>query len=486
MTNKFFLLNLYVLGLNLTILVLPTPAWPSPPAGEGIRPYTGNPMYWQYNGKPTLLLGGMAYGEPHLTPKDELVRELDKLKASGGNYMRDTMAVFVKTPVQGVYPFVKHSDGKYDLSKHNPTFWNHVKVFYEETQKRGMIAQVELWDQWEQYKDNWDKNPWNPKNNINYTSSATGIPEVQNNAPYSKTPPFFYAYKDSNKKVVLKLQRAYIKKLLDVGRHFNNIIYEIGNESSEPQAWNDYWANFIKSNSDKMTSVTDQRGDYNPDGDLMYVINHSNIYDFIDVSQIGMGHTTNDFHQKHYNDFINIRNKILTTGKKCPVNNTKGYKWIRSWGDEYAGGESISINRLWHGIFAGLAGFGFHPSHYEVDSRSGSAMLPNVLRNIKGVRWMESQINMTKMNPDNDVLLNRSSNEAYAMSEFGGKTHVVFFTGENGKSVDIDLKLFGGKTFKLTWYNPNANTIHSTKIINGGGHYSLTTPYSGRWLAILK
>jgi uncharacterized protein DUF6298 len=148
---------------------------PPPPTGKGIE---ADGMYWKYNGKQVLLLGGMAYGEPHLTPKADLIRELDKLKAAGGNYMRATMAVYTNTPVQGVYPFVKRSAGKYDLSKPNPIFWEYVRTLYAETQKRGMIVQVELWDHWSQYRGNWRKNPWNPKNNINYTTSATGIPEV--------------------------------------------------------------------------------------------------------------------------------------------------------------------------------------------------------------------------------------------------------------------------------------------------------------------
>ena len=449
------------------------------PTGNGI---VADGMYWKYNGKKILLLGGMAYGEPHLTPKAELLRELDKLKAAGGNYMRMTMvSVYDKTRVQGMYPFVKRSDGKFDLNQLNPTFWNYVKILFEETQKREMIVQVELWDQWEFYKGNYDETYWNPKNNINYSSSATGIESSLPDKPYEITPAFFYAYRDRNKAVVLKYQRAFIQKLLQVAKPFNNIIYEIGNESLEPQGWNDYWAKYIKSNAGKKVYVTDQREDYSSDGNLTYVLKHPVMYNFIDVSQVGMKHITTDYHQKHYNDFINVRNKILASGIKRPMNNIKGYKWVRSWGDAYKGGESVSINRLWHGIFAGLAGFAFHPSYYEADSRSGSAMMPNVLRNIKSMRMLEESVDIMRMSPSNHLLNGRSADEAYALASVS--QYVVYFTGKADRTVT--LKRSSSKSIKLVWLNPDTGKLGSPITVTGRV-ITLPAPGFGRHVAILS
>jgi len=452
---------------------------PPPPAESGI---VADGMYWKYNGKQTLLLGGMAHGEPHLIPKDELTRELDKLKESGGNYMRMTMvSVFPKTRIQGMHPFVRRSDGKFDLNQLNPDFWDHVKVLLEEAQKREMIVQVELWDKWEFYNNNYDKTYWNPKNNSNYSSSATGLETSLPEKPYKKSPAFFNAYRDSNKTVVLKYQRAFIQKLLEVAKPFNNVIYEIGNESSEPQEWNDYWAKYIKSNAGKNVYVTDQRDDYSPDGNITHVLNHPALYDFIDVSQIGMGHITTDYHQKHYNDFINVRNKILASGIKRPMNNTKGYKWVRSWGDAYKGGENVSINRLWHGIFSGLAGFGFHPSHYETDSRAGSAMRPNVLRNIKSMRMLEERVDIMQMSPGNHLLNGQSADEAYALAS--GSQYAVYFTGKADRTVT--LKRESSKSTQLVWLNPDTGKLDSPITVTGTV-ITLKAPGLGRHVAILS
>ena len=451
-----------------------------PHTGSGIQPYAGNPMYWEYNGQPTLLLGGMVHGEPHLFTKSELISELDKLKAAGGNYMRDTMAIYTKTHVQDVYPFVKRSDGKFDLNQLNPVFWNYVKTFYEETQKRGMIVQVELWDQWEFFKTMWDQGVWNPKNNINYTQSATGIPEVFNDIPYRVRHPFFLAHQDSNKKVVLKYQEAYIKKLLNVGKPFNNIIYEIGNESSEPQSWNDHWAKFVHAHAGKKVYVTDQRGDYNPKGDLLYVIDHSEMYSFMDLAQIGMGHTS-DWHQKHYDDYVNVINRVKASDLKRPCNVTKMYKWIRSWGDKYKGGDDVSVNRLWHGIFSGLAGVAFHPQ-----GSAGSAMTPLALRHIKSMRTFSNMLDITKMEPGNGKLSDRSTDEAYALSERNnGNSQAVYFTGKSDHKVSLDLRNVAG-TLKLTWFDPDTGQMQSPKSFNAGGVYTLLAPSNSRWVAIIK
>ena len=446
--------------------------------GNGI---VADGMYWRYNGKQMLLLGGMAYGEPHLTPKAELVRELDKLKAAGGNYMRMTMvSVFQKTRVQGTHPFVKCSDGKFDLNQLNPTFWNYVKELFEETQKREMIVQVELWDQWEFYKGSYDKTYWNPKNNLNYSSSATELETFLPKEPYKQSPAFFYANSDHNKTVVLKYQRAFINKLLEVAKPFNNIIYQIGNESTEPQDWNDYWAKYIKNNAGKKVYVTDQREDYNSGGNLTYVLNNPDIYNFIDVSQVGIRYVTADYNQRHYNDLINVRNKILASGIKRPMNNTKGYKWIRSWGDAGKGDEGVSINRLWHGVFAGLAGFGFHPSHYEVDSRSGSAMMPNVLQNIKSMRMLEERVDIMRMSPSNHHLNERSTDEDYAFAS--ESQYAVYFTGKADRTVTLTRST--SERIKLVWLNPDVGKL-SEPIKITDTTITLQAPGIGRHIAIL-
>src|SRR5690606_34993163 len=55
-----------------------------------IMPYSENPKYWQYKGEPVLLLGGTD--DDNLFQMENLEAHLDELKASGGNFIRNTLS----------------------------------------------------------------------------------------------------------------------------------------------------------------------------------------------------------------------------------------------------------------------------------------------------------------------------------------------------------------------------------------------------------
>ena len=57
---------------------------------DRIQPYIENPFYWQYQGKPVLLLGGSR--EDNLFQIPDLEAHLDLLASVGGNYIRCTMS----------------------------------------------------------------------------------------------------------------------------------------------------------------------------------------------------------------------------------------------------------------------------------------------------------------------------------------------------------------------------------------------------------
>ena len=69
---------------------------------DRIQPYPGNPFYWQYKGKPDLLLGGSV--EDNLFQITNLEAHLDLLKSVGGNYVRCTMS---SRDEGDVWPFEK-------------------------------------------------------------------------------------------------------------------------------------------------------------------------------------------------------------------------------------------------------------------------------------------------------------------------------------------------------------------------------------------
>ncbi len=81
-------LLLFAVALLLSwIGMLPT--WADDTNADRIQPYAANPRYWQYNGRPVMLLGGSK--TDHIFLLDDLKAHLDEMQSVGANYVRCTM-----------------------------------------------------------------------------------------------------------------------------------------------------------------------------------------------------------------------------------------------------------------------------------------------------------------------------------------------------------------------------------------------------------
>lgn len=147
----------------------PAPQWPK---ADRIRPYAANPRYWQYRGQPVLLVGGSQ--DDNLFQLPDLEAHLDAMRAAGANYIRNTMS---DRPDKGfeVYPFFRGDNGKYDLTRWNPEYWQRFANLLRWTFERGIIVQIEVWDRFDYSQANWTKHPYNPANNVNYSHEESGL-----------------------------------------------------------------------------------------------------------------------------------------------------------------------------------------------------------------------------------------------------------------------------------------------------------------------
>ncbi len=138
---------------------------------DRIRPYEKNPFYWQYKGKPVLLLGGSV--EDNLFQVPDIEEQLDLLASVGGNYVRCTMS---SRDEGKVWPFEKDpARGLYDLTKPGEEYWGRFERFCRLAVERDVIAQFEMWDRFDFAREPWRLNPYNPRNNVNYTSEENGL-----------------------------------------------------------------------------------------------------------------------------------------------------------------------------------------------------------------------------------------------------------------------------------------------------------------------
>ncbi len=107
-------------------------------SAQGIQPYKKNPFYWEFKGKPCLLVGGSV--DDDLFQVSWFESHLDTLAASGGNYIRNTMSPGTNQR----WPFGK-KDGKYDMTTLNPGYWFDVNRLLKTASDRDIVVQIEVW-----------------------------------------------------------------------------------------------------------------------------------------------------------------------------------------------------------------------------------------------------------------------------------------------------------------------------------------------------
>ena len=460
-------LSKQVIWLYLTILTIlwtltpPTIADHSTPR---IEIYKLNPAYWEYDGKPILLIGGSR--DDNLFQIPDLKEQLDLLKSVGGNYVRNTMSC---RDEGNVWPFKKVND-KYDLDQWNDEFWRRFETFLQLTQERDIIVQIEVWATFDYYRENWAVNPFNPKNNINYTAEQTGLPEQVDSHPIQSESNFFWSIPaEHNQKIVLKYQQRFVDKILSYSLRYGNVLYCMDNETSVTPEWGKYWSEYIKSKA-KKAHVTVQTTEMWDKWDLAHpqhnaTFDHPETYSFVDISQ--------NNHQKGQTHWDNAqRQRARIAGNIRPLNNVKIY------GADTGrfGNDRDGMERFWRNIFGGLASARFHRPD------SGLGLGEKAQANIRSMKLLTEKIDIFTCAPHNDLLTDRESNEAYCLAH-PGKEYAVYFP--NGGEVTLDISLLE-KPAKLTWLNILTSHWSQAQPMTERKKIKLTCPTRDYWAALIK
>ena len=194
-------------------------------AAEPIRLHPDNPHYYQFRGKPTILLTSAEHYGAVLNGEFDHIRYLDALARDGLNLTRIFSGVYRElpgdfaipdntlAPAEGkfVAPFAI-KDGKYDLRAWNPAYFDRLKRFLTEAGARGIVVELSLFCVY--YQDRmWEASPFHPKNNVN------NLGDISRQEVLSLKHPS-----------LLKIQEEFVRKLAGELRDFDNLIYEICNE----------------------------------------------------------------------------------------------------------------------------------------------------------------------------------------------------------------------------------------------------------------
>ena len=432
-----------------------------------IQIYQANLRYWQYKGEPVLLIGGSV--EDNLFQIPNLKAHLELLKSVGGNYVRSTMSWVDEGDVP---PFKKVGD-HYDLNQWNDEFWNRFRNFITWAHEMDIIVQIEVWATFNYYREPWDANPFNPKNNNNYTVEETGLPTAVNSHPVATGNNFFWSVpKERNQEIVLKYQEKFVDKLLSETLPYGHILYCMDNETAVTAAWGEYWATYIQKQAAAVGRAVETTEMWDP-WDLSHekhkaTFDHPETYSFCDISQ--------NNHQKQQRHWDNAQKIRANLSPIRPINNIKIYG---ADGGRF-GSTRDGLERFWRNIFGGFASARFHRPD------SGVGLSKTAQAHILSMRTITDEIDIFTCEPNNDLLSNRADNGAYTIAN-PGREYAVYFP--NGGSVNINLSTGekkDTKTVTIRWIDIGKSEWMQEEEVPFNDSITLSAPTETHWAVLIQ
>jgi hypothetical protein len=439
---------------------------------DAIQPYRVNPFYWEMNGRPVVLLGGTV--EDNVYQISNLEAHLDLLASVGGNYVRCTMSC--RDPGDAWWFEKDSATGKYDLNQPGKDHWSRFENFMALTAARGIVAQFELWDRFDFARDNWAVNPYNPRNNVNYTGEESGLAEAYDQHPGRKENPFFRSVPAlENNERVLAFQQKQIDRMLSVTLKYGHVLYCIDNETNESPEWGKYWSTYIKTRAKEagvMVMTTEMWDAHNLLAEEhKATLDHPETYDFVDLSQ-----NNHQVGKVHWDNPLAVRKAILDSGHIRPMNTVKIY----GANTGRYGSTRDAQERFWRNILAGMAGTRFHRPP------SGLGLSDIAQSHIEAMRMALAEHDIFNSEPRLDLLGERSVNEAYCSAN-PGKSYLVFFP--DGGNVSLNVAEMGDQVLTVQWLDiRNCMWAEDEVDVHAvDGEIRLVTPdEEGYWAAVVK
>ncbi|MFO7934462.1 MAG: hypothetical protein R6U78_10310 [Bacteroidales bacterium] len=191
-----------------------------------LRLYPGNRKYLEYKGKPVILITSAEHYGAVVNMDFDEIAYLEALADEGFNYTRIFTGTYIEpvdnvfgiemntlAPLPGRYlsPWMQE-DGKYDLDRFNPGYFERLRNFVSHAGEKGIIVEVTLFSSI--YDEGaWRILPFHAGNNVN------GVGEFG----YRRVHTLFNGE-------LLAFQEKFIRKVVRELNAYDNIFYEIQNE----------------------------------------------------------------------------------------------------------------------------------------------------------------------------------------------------------------------------------------------------------------
>jgi hypothetical protein len=213
-----------------------------------------NPHYFQFRGKPAILIGSTEHYGAVMNLDFDYTIYLDELASSGLNITRTFSGIYVEpqgafgiekntmAPANGrfISPWARSTvDGyinggnKFDLTKWDESYFVRLKDFIAEAGKRDIVVELDLFSNFYDTIQ-WKLSPLNSRNNVNGIGNIRDHKEVLS-----------LRHRD-----VLDVQEKMARKIVNELKDFDNLYYEICNEpyfgdTLALREWEDYMTDVV-------------------------------------------------------------------------------------------------------------------------------------------------------------------------------------------------------------------------------------------------
>lgn len=434
---------------------------------ETFRLHPKNPRYFEWHGKPTVLVTASEHYGAVLNLDFDYITYLNELQRYGFNLTRTFSGAYreipgsfnikentlAPKPGRFVCPWASADGNKFDLTKWDAAYFTRLKDFIAEAGKRGII--VELVFFCTMYGDElWQASPMNARNNSNRIGNV-GAYEV-------------YAMKE---KALQDAQEAMVQKVVTELNDAPNLYYEICNEPYERGGLTKKWTHAI---ADRIVA------------------------------------TESKLPRKHLiAEGINRKFKVVDPHPAVSIFNIHGATpecihmndLPKSFGDDETGGKGIKDfpyrSEGWEFMLAGGAVFDHldfsftvaHPNgtHKLTDEPGGGS--PALRNQLKVLKDFFASIDFVKMRSDTNVVRAVRALETekpqpikiQALVE-PGVAYAVYFNGRGPCEATVDLP---AGTYRAEWINPLTGAVdHGESPEHSGGPAKLRSPFFAEDIAL--
>jgi len=347
-----------------------------------IRPLPENPHYLAWGDTPVFPLGATGYHSwtPISRPAEvDFTAQLNRLARVINDIGSPHVCGFVRClpydpmnhmhdgkVTQVLQPWLKISDGRYDLGQFEPAWEERLRAFLDATLERRIMVSLEVWDDWSVTRgpggaydpgegNAWNAHPFNSKNNVNYNEAVLPPKTSVCNAPFYSTIP-----SQKNNTQVLGLQKKYVNHLLSLASGYPHVIFNISNESRAHLDWSRYWAEYIRERIPAGAMIGEMPSTNRKDGggECTYKFNPLTlctepVYDFVDIAQGVSRHEFGEPQKQAIGGGKRIytyRQAMAEAGTRRPLIVSKDYS------RDARGGDMV----LWSRFISGAAAARFH------------------------------------------------------------------------------------------------------------------------------